>query len=235
VLADDDFTTIVTAVKHGRTIYDNILTFVRFQLTTNVAAITTILAAGIIGLPSPFTALQILFVNLIADGPPAMALGVDRARQDVMRRRPRDTDRAILDFRVLASLLPIAVIMAIATLVVLTTTDESNQVTMAFTTFVLLQLGNVLAVRGGAAGVFGRHMFTNRWLWGAVGLVIAVQIAVVHTGVGQSLFDTTALSLQQWAVATGLGTLPIVATEVAIRTRGRAPAGTPGRTSDADR
>ena len=221
VLADDDFTTIVTAVERGRTIYDNIVTFVRFQLTTNLAAIVTILAAGIAGLAAPFTALQILFVNLIADGPPAMALGVDRPRPDVMRRRPRQAGSSILDASVLWSLVPTALVMTAATLTVLTVTDEATRTTMAFTTFVLLQLGNVLAVRGGSAGVFSRHLLTNRWVWGAVGLVLAVQVAVVHVGALQSLFDTTALSGPQWGVAALLAVVPMLIGEVQARLRHR--------------
>ncbi len=219
VLADDDFTTIVTAVERGRTIYDNIVTFVRFQLTTNLAAITTILAAGLIGLASPFSALQILFVNLIADGPPAMALGVDRPRRDVMRRRPRDADASILDARVLWSLVPTAVLMTAVTLGVLAFTDGPAAGTLTFTTFVLLQLGNVLAVRGGRAGVFTRHLFTNRWVWAALGLVLVVQVAVVQVGVLQSLFDTTALSPAQWGLAAALATLPILVAEAQARIR----------------
>lgn len=221
VLADDDFTTIVAAVERGRTIYDNIVTFVRFQLTTNLAAIATILTAGIMGLPSPFTAIQILFVNLIADGPPAMALGVDRPRRNVMERRPRDASSSILDNRVLMSLVPTAVMMTIVTLVVLGTTDDATRNTLTFTTFVLLQLANVLAVRGGTAGVFGRHMFTNRWVWAALALVLVVQVSVVHVGFMQSLFDTTSLTLGQWGTALGLASLPMLIADVQARWRRR--------------
>ena len=217
VLADDDFTTIVTAVERGRTIYDNIVTFVRFQLTTNLAAITTILAAGVLGLTSPFTALQILFVNLIADGPPAMALGVDRPHQDVMQRPPRDTDRSILDGRVLGSLFPTALVMTAVTLWVLASSGDETATTMAFTTFVMLQLGNVLAVRGAREGVFSRHLFTNRWVWGAIGLVLAVQVTVVHVPFMQGLFETVALSGSQWALAGAAALLPMLVMEIQSR------------------
>jgi P-type Ca2+ transporter type 2C len=224
VLADDDFSTIVAAVEKGRSIYDNIVTFVRFQLTTNIAAILTILTAGIIGLPSPFTALQILFVNLIADGPPAMALGVDRARPDVMSRQPRTPGRTILDRAMLTAIVPTAVVMAVATLVVVATTGEETRGTMAFTTFVLLQLGNVVAVRGSRAGVLTRHLWTNRWVWSAIAMVLLVQVGVVHWAPLQSLFDTTALDAGQWLVAVAVGLLPIVLTEAQTRLGlGRSP------------
>lgn len=219
VLADDDFTTIVTAVERGRAIHDNFTTFVRFQLTTNIAAIGTILVAGLLALPSPFTAIQILFVNLIADGPPAMALGVDRARPDVMRRPPRDRDASVLDARVLRSLLPTAVLMTVATLVVVAVTPEETRGTMAFTTFVLLQLGNVLAVRGGPHGVLRRHLFTNRWVWAALALVVVVQVVAVHVPAAQELFATTDLSVTQWATAAAVGVLPIVLAELTALVR----------------
>ena len=94
VLTDDNFATIVTAVERGRTIYDNIVKFVRFQLSTNLGAISTLIGAPLVGLPVPFTALQVLWVNLIMDGPPAMALGVDPPARDTMSRAPRDPGRA---------------------------------------------------------------------------------------------------------------------------------------------
>jgi len=87
VLADDNFATIVGAVKEGRTIYDNIVKFVRFQLSTNIGAILTVLGAPLLGLPTPFTAIQILWVNIIMDGPPAMTLGVEPARPASWRNR----------------------------------------------------------------------------------------------------------------------------------------------------
>jgi Ca2+-transporting ATPase len=217
VLADDNFTTIVTAVERGRTIYDNIRKFVRFQLTTNLAAIVSILTAGIVGLPAPFTALQILFVNLIADGPPAMALGVDPPRTNVMDQRPRATDASILDWHVLRGLARTGLIMAVVTVVVLATSEGESQLTMTFTTFVLLQLANVLAVRSGASGVIGRHQFHNRWVWGAIALVLAIQIAVVHVGFMQDLFETVALSGEQWLVAGALSLVPLVVAEVSVR------------------
>ena len=217
VLADDNFTTIVTAVERGRAIHDNFTTFVRFQLTTNLAAIATILIAGLVALPSPFTAIQILFVNLIADGPPAMALGVDRARPDVMSRPPGDRDASVLDLTVLRSLLPTALLMTMATLTVVAVTPEVTRSTMAFTTFVLLQLGNVLAVRGGRHGVLHRHLFTNRWVWAAVALVLAVQVVVVHLPVAQGLFATTDLSGRQWTTAVAIGLLPLALAELTAR------------------
>ena len=96
VLTDDDFSTIVRAIRQGRAIYDNVVTFVRFQLSTNIGAILALLAAPLLGLPAPLTAIQLLWINIIMDGPPAMALGMDPAHGDVMQRRPRPAGERIL-------------------------------------------------------------------------------------------------------------------------------------------
>ncbi|MEX2486445.1 MAG: cation-transporting P-type ATPase, partial [Nitriliruptoraceae bacterium] len=146
ILADDDFTTIIAAIERGRTIYDNIVSFVRFQLATNIGAILSILGARLLGLPTPFTPIQILWVNLIMDGPPAMALGVDPARPDTMGRPPRDPSAQILDRGRFLRLLLSGVVMAIGTLALFgwgstVRPDDGGAfaVTLAFTTFVLFQ------------------------------------------------------------------------------------------------
>ncbi|MCZ7628591.1 MAG: cation-translocating P-type ATPase [Microthrixaceae bacterium] len=155
VLADDNFATIVAAVRRGRAIYDNILSFVRFQLTTNMAAIGSILFGRLLGLPTPFTAIQVLFVNIIADGPPAVSLGVDPPKPGIMGRPPRDTDAPILSGSRLVRIVLGATVMTALTLGVLWVgegefgTDEA--LTMAFTTFVLLQMANALVVRSAVA------------------------------------------------------------------------------------
>ena len=116
VLTDDNFATIVAAVERGRAIYDNIVTFVRFQLTTNVSAILTILVAQLAGLGALFNAIQILFVNIIADGPPAMAIGVDPPKPGVMERPPRDRHAAILTWARLGRIVVSGVVIAGGTL-----------------------------------------------------------------------------------------------------------------------
>ncbi|MGB7453057.1 MAG: HAD-IC family P-type ATPase, partial [Lysobacterales bacterium] len=116
VLTDDNFATIVKAVEEGRTIYDNIVKFVRFQLSTNIGAILTVLIAPFLGLPLPFTPIQLLWVNIIMDGPPAMALGVDPAQPDTMSHQPRKTVDQILKLRLLGKLMSYGTIMMIGTL-----------------------------------------------------------------------------------------------------------------------
>ncbi|MBL8931656.1 MAG: HAD-IC family P-type ATPase [Kineosporiaceae bacterium] len=208
VLADDDFGTITKAIHEGRAIYDNVLKFVRFQLSTNVGAILTFLGSALAGFPSPLSAIQILWVNIIMDGPPAMALGVDPARRGLMDEPPRRPDDAVLSGRLLARLLRAGATMALGTLVVLVTARESFggavATTMAFTTFVLFQFFNVLNARAGTQTVFTRHLFTNPTLWISLGAVVVLQVIVVQVPFLHAIFDTTALTAAQWAICLGV-------------------------------
>ncbi len=208
VLTDDNFATIVRAVREGRTIYDNIVKFVRFQLSTNLGAIMSLVGAQLAGLPTPFSAIQVLWINLIMDGPPAMALGVDPPAQDTMQRRPRDPKAAILSTRRLSVLISYGVVMAVGTLGVLAWSDangtEEHALALAFTTFVLFQIFNVFNARAEQASVFSRDLFTNSKLWMALGGVVALQVAAVHFDPVQDIFGTADLALVDWAVAIGV-------------------------------
>ncbi|MGW3255186.1 cation-translocating P-type ATPase [Streptomyces fungicidicus] len=204
VLTDDDFSTIVRAVREGRSIYDNIVTFVRFQLSTNIGAILTLLATVLAGLPAPMSAIQLLWVNIIMDGPPAMALGIDPPRDNVMRRPPRPPGERILNARRLAAITRSGAVMAAGTLAVFAgarhLTDTTIAATMAFTTFVLFQLFNALAARSEDGPVLGRHQLHNRTLWICLGTVLALQVVAVQVPMAQGVFDTVSLSLAQWAI-----------------------------------
>jgi Ca2+-transporting ATPase len=209
VLADDNFATIVEAVRRGRTIYDNIIKFVRFQLSTTLGfgiAFLVSSAAAIAG-GKPFTALQILWVNLIMDGPPAMALGVDPPAKGTMQRRPRTVSDQILSPSRITRLVFLGTIMAVGTLGVLVSAPGyvsgaavagTVAGTMAFTTFVFFQFFNLVNSRAEHGTAFTRDLFSNAKLWAIVGTVALLQVAVVHLPVLQSLFDTTSLTLGQW-------------------------------------
>lgn len=119
VLTDDNFATIVGAVKEGRTLYDNILKFVRFQLSTTMGAILTLMLAPLLGLPEPFTTIQILWVAMIMDGPPAVALAMDRARPGIMREPPRSRDARMLTLRRFSKIIAFGTTMMVGTLAVL--------------------------------------------------------------------------------------------------------------------
>ena len=205
VLTDDNFATIVRAVKEGRTIYDNLVKFVRFQLGTNLGALATVLGASLLGLPVPFNPVQILWVNIIMDGPPAMALGVDPPRPGLLSEPPRDRQAEILTLRRLGQLAAFGLTMAVGTLAVLyyglASGDPSRALTLTFTTFVLFQFFNVFNARAETGSAFTQHFFGNPLLWLALAGVIAMQILAVHWGPAQAVFRTQALSLADWGVA----------------------------------
>ncbi len=239
ILADDNFATIVTAVERGRAIYDNIVTFVRFQLTTNIAAILTILSARLAGLPTPFNPIQILFVNILADGPPAMSLGLDPPKPDVMDRAPRDRNAKILSGPRLTRIGFTAVVMTVITLGVLVWQGgaeagvdpaASAAYTIAFTLFVFLQLANAFVVRSGNLSLFSRFTFSNRPLLLAAGTVVLVQVLVVQVPFLQRVFGTVSLTPTEWGICVA-GVLPLLILEEArslvmrFRDRGAATEG----------
>ncbi|MEV1063621.1 cation-transporting P-type ATPase [Streptomyces sp. NPDC050263] len=224
VLTDDDFSTIVRAVREGRAIYGNIVKFVRFQLATNIGAILTLLGAALAGLPAPLTAAQLLWINIIMDGPPAMALAVDPARDDVMRHPPRDPDERILDARRLLAVGRAGAVMALGTVGLLALARQrvgaETALTMAFTTFVLFQLVNALNVRADDGPVLGRHQLRNRTLWLCLAGVLVVQVVAVHLPWANSVFGTVPLDAEQWAVCLATASSVLLA-ELVARAAGR--------------
>ncbi len=206
VLTDDNFATIVKAVKEGRTIYDNIVKFVRFQLSTNIGAILTVLIAPFLGLPLPFTPVQLLWVNIIMDGPPAMALGIDPPQPDIMSNQPRKATDRILTMRCLGKLTIFGVIMMAGTLGVLwwglQTGSQTYAQTMAFTTFVLFQVFNAFNARVEEGSTFNANFFRNRYLWVALVGVVVLQVLAVQWAPAHGIFDVDTLSLADWLRAT---------------------------------
>ncbi|NLA37739.1 MAG: cation-transporting P-type ATPase [Actinobacteria bacterium] len=203
VLADDQLGSIVKAVGQGRAIYDNIVTFVRFQVATNIGAILTLVGSQLIGLPKPFAAIQLLWINIIMDGPPAMALGTDKPKPGVMKRKPRKPNDPILSKNRLAIIGLHGSIMAAVTLGILAygknEWSDAIGATMAFTVFVLFQIVNALNVRS-VGTLFQRQTLTNKVLWGALGLVSVLQILVVEVDWMNDLFETVDLNLGQWGI-----------------------------------
>ena len=206
VLTDDNFASIVNAVAEGRTIYDNIVKFVRFQLSTNVGAILSVLGASLLGLPAPFTAIQILWINIIMDGPPAMTLGLDPARPGIMHEAPRGRTQAILGWRRFGRLALYGATMAVGTLALFIYAQSKGQShnyahTLAFTTFVLFQFFNIFNARAEFGSVFSTHLFRNVRLWLAILGVLLLQLLVVHWGPAQQVFATVDLAAEDWALA----------------------------------
>ncbi|QVL48796.1 MAG: cation-translocating P-type ATPase [Thiocapsa sp.] len=219
VLMDDNFATIVRAVEEGRVIFDNIVKFVRFQLSTNIGAILTVLAATLMGLPTPFTAIQLLWINIIMDGPPAMTLGVEPARPGIMRALPRRQDSQILTLKRLALLGLYGTTMMFGTLWLfqdaLTTHGEAYALTLAFTTFVLFQFFNVFNARSEHGSAFNTHFLANGKLWLALGAVLALQVLVVNWSTAQEIFGTVHLQPIDWLKAA------LVASSVLLLDEGR--------------
>ena len=208
VLTDDNFASIVGAVKEGRTIYDNIVKFVRFQLSTSVGAILTVFGAQLLGLPMPFTAIHILWIALIMDGPPAVMLGLEPSRPGIMNEPPRRSDARILTLPRFGRLMVYGGTMAVGTLGVylhgLQTAGQAYASTLAFTTFVLFQFFNVMNARFDAGTAFNRQFFANGRLWLALAAVLVLQAVVVNWGPAQAVFDTEALNLGDWLLAVGI-------------------------------
>jgi P-type Ca2+ transporter type 2C len=223
VLADDDFATIVTAVGEGRRIYDNIQRFVRYTLTSNTGEIWVMLLGPFLGLPLPLLAVQILMINLVTDGLPGLALGVEPAERDVMRRPPRPPDASVFARGMWQHILLVGLLMGAVPLglgVWASATGRPWQ-TMVFTSLALLQLGHALGVRSERDSLLRLGLTSNRPLLAAVAGSVAVQLAIVYTAWGQTLFHTEALSALELAIVLMASTivLLVVEAEKAVRRR----------------
>lgn len=218
ILMDDNFATIVKAIKEGRSIYDNMVKFIRFQLSTNIGAILTVAAAPLLEMPVPFTAVQLLWINIIMDGPPAMALGIDPCRTGSMSEVPRDPEARILTLRRLGNLFSYGLTMAVGTLGVLyyglQTGEPLHATTLAFTTFVLFQVFNIFNARAEKTTAFNRHFFANLMLWMAIISVIVLQVMVIHWPPAQVVFHATALTTMDWLIATGVAAVVLILEEL---------------------
>ncbi|MBL8471709.1 MAG: HAD-IC family P-type ATPase [Rhodocyclaceae bacterium] len=229
VLSDDNFASIVAAVREGRTIYDNIVKFVRFQLATNIGALVTVAAAPLAGVASPLTAIQILWVNIIMDGPPALTLGVEPARPGIMRAAPRRPGAQILNRARLVQVALAGLVMAAGTLAAyahgFAAGGRAYALSLAFTTFVLFQVFNLFNARTERDSAFNRQFFANGKLWAALAGITAMQVLALHTDIGRAVFATVALSVQDWlwALAVAVSILLVEETrKLALRRMDRA-------------
>ncbi len=215
VLADDDFATIVAAVEEGRRIYDNIRRFVRYLLATNSGEIWVMFLASLLALPVPLLPVQILWVNLVTDGLPAIALGLEPAERGSMRRSPRPPDESILGRGLWQHALWVGLVMAAVCLGMLAAARAAGWPwqTMVFTTLALLQLGNALAVRSERDSFFSLGVRSNPLLLAAVLGLAALQLAVVYLPPLRTVFDTEPLGPVQLAVVLAASTTAFVAVE----------------------
>ena len=233
ILADDNFATIITAVREGRGIFANIRKFIRFLISSNIGEVLTmflgVVFASALGLDAaggtlavPLLATQILWINLLTDAAPALAMGVDPAPDDVMRRPPRRLTDRVIDGEMWGSIFWIGFVMAAVTLAALDLTLEGGLLggdgdivearTMAFTTLVFAQLFNTFNARSDRVSAF-HHMFTNRWLWGAIALSVVLQIAVVQLPFLNDAFSTMPLPATDWVLCVALASVVLWADE----------------------
>jgi Ca2+-transporting ATPase len=218
VLTDDNFATIVASVEEGRTIYDNIRKFIKYTLSSNVGEIAGLMVAIGLGLPIPrLLPLQILWMNLVTDGLPGLALGVDPPDPDVMNRPPHPPQESIFARGMWQYILWVGGLMGLITAAMQFFVFRSGNPawqTMVFTTLCLAQMGNALAIRSDTYSLFSIGVFSNPALIGAVVLTFALQLAVVYVPFLQTIFQTVALSLPELAICLGASTLVFWAVEV---------------------
>ena len=229
ILADDNFATIVDGVREGRGIFDSIRKFLRYLLSSNMGEVLTVflgvVGAGLLGLNGagtgegvalPLLATQILWINLVTDSGPALAMGVDPPTDDVMARKPRDRSERVIDARMWSGVIQLGLVMALATLLTIDMFlpgglveghhDLATARTAGFTVLVLAQLFNCFNARSDIRSAFS-HLFVNRWLWGAIALSLALQVAVVHLGFLNLAFGTAPLAPAQWLVCLAMASV----------------------------
>ncbi len=244
ILADDNFATILRAVREGREIFADIQKFLRYLLASNTGEVLVVflgvMFASTLGLSSgtgelavPLLATQILWINLVTDGALALALGVDPSVENVMDRPPRPLDRRVVDRAMSTTIVFVGGVTAVVSLVAFDlelvgglfggTGDVATARTMTFTTLVLAQVCNAFTARSDTVSAFV-DVFANRFLWGAALVTVAAQIAVVHVPWLSAAFDTESLTAGEWAICAGLASVVLLAAEVlkwSIRTSSR--------------
>jgi Ca2+-transporting ATPase len=216
VLLDDNFATIVEAVREGRRIYDNLRRFIRYVLTTNAGEILTIFLAPFLGLPIPLLPIQILWINLVTDGLPGLALAAEPTEHNVMRRPPRPPTESVFAHGLGAHALLVGLLMAglaLGTEAYAWRAGVAEWQTLVFTMLCFMQLGHVLAIRSEETSFFTQGIMSNRPLAAAVLLTVVLQLAVVYVPPLNAVFDTVPLTAGQLAGAVGAALVVFAAVE----------------------
>jgi P-type Ca2+ transporter type 2C len=217
ILLDDNFATIIKAVREGRRIFDNIRKFIKYTMTSNSGEVWTIFLAPFIGLPIPLLPIHILWINLVTDGLPGLAFAAEQAEANILKRPPRKTNESIFGAGVGFHILWVGLLMGavcIATQAGAIYFDNEKWMTMVFTVLSLSQMGHAMAIRSDWQSLFTQGIFSNKQLIGAVLLTLILQIAVIYTPALQSVFRTQALSLTELAICIGLSSLVFWAVEM---------------------
>lgn len=221
ILLDDNFATIVVSVKEGRRIYDNIRKFIKYTMTSNAGEIWVMLLAPFIGMPLPLTSLQILWVNLVTDGLPGLALAVEPAERQVMQRPPYPPRENIFGRGMARDILWIGLLMGLVSLgagYLYYRVDPSASPavwqTVTFTTLTLAQMGNALATRSDRETLWQIGLFSNKAMLGSVLLTFVLQMAVIYVPFLNQAFSTTPLSLRDLMISLGLSVIVFLAVEL---------------------
>jgi Ca2+-transporting ATPase len=222
IILDDNFATIVSAVEQGRIIYANILRFIHYLFSCNFSEILVVFFAILVGWPLPLAALQVLWLNLVTDVFPALSLALEPSSPDAMKRPPRDPKEALLGRDFIFLIAWQGMLLAATTFGVFglglgwygtTGAGLDRAVTLAFMTLALAQVVHVFSARSQNRSIFTRRLFTNGWLWAAVGLCVLLQLAAVYWPFLQTVLHTTPLGLADWGVIMGAILLPVAVIE----------------------
>jgi Ca2+-transporting ATPase len=217
VITDDNFATIVSAVEEGRTIYDNVRKFVKYIVTSNSAEVTVMFLTQMFGMPLPMTTLQILWMNLVTDGVPGLALGLEPTEKDAMRRKPFAPGESIFSRGIGRHILIMGAILATVAFGVGYWAWQAGNAawgTMVFVTLTLSQLGHALAVRSNRESLFKTGLRTNPMLLAAVVVTLLLQMVVVYFPPFQDVFGTMPLTVAEIVICLGLSTMVFWAVEV---------------------
>jgi Ca2+-transporting ATPase len=203
ILLDDNFATIVVAVKHGRRIFDNIMKFIKYTMTSNSGEIWAIFLAPFFGLPIPLLAVHILWINLVTDGLPGLALASEPSEPNIMQRPPKNPKQNILSGGMVIHILWVGFLMGMVTLGMQAWTIEngiSHWQTMAFTVLCFSQMGHVIAIRSDRESLFKIGLFSNKPLLGALLLTVALQLMIIYIPFFNVVFKTQPLTLKEVAL-----------------------------------
>ncbi len=223
VITDDNFASIVGAVEQGRIIYGNILRFLQYLLSCNLSEILTVFLALMIGWPLPLVALQILWLNLITDIFPAFALALEPSAPDVMKRPPRDPQEPLLTLRFVGLIVWQGLLLTGVTLFAFGigmhwhgTEGEGlrRATTMAFMTLALAQVCHAFNARSQRRSAFTTRLFTNGWLWAAVGMCLILQAAAVYLPLLQKVLHTVPPTVSDWGVIAACSLMPVAIVEL---------------------
>jgi Ca2+-transporting ATPase len=216
VLLDDNFTTIVHAVREGRHIFDNIRKFVKYALATNAGEVWTLFLAPFIGLPVPFLPIHILWINLVTDGLPGLALATEPEEKGIMKRPPRPPQESIFAHGLWQHVLWVGLTMAVVNLAVVAwyiEAPQSHWQTMVFTIMTLMQMGHILAIRSERDSLFTQGLMSNRYLFGAVVTTVILQLATIYVPALNKIFKTQPLTLSELLVCFAVAPALFVAVE----------------------